>query len=341
MKNFLKAIKIGNLNIYPNIFLAPMAGITNKFFREIIISLSGCGLTFSELISSEAIIRNRKVSFEMMERASNEKIFAVQIYGYKPESMGEAAKIIEGEGLAEIIDINCGCPARKVVKHGAGSGLLKDLSLFEKIIDTVIKSVSLPVTVKMRSGFNEPVFLKAGKIAEELGVKWITLHPRLRSEMFSGKSRWEYIKELKESVDILVIGNGDIFSPLDGYRMFEKTGCDGVMIGRGITKNPFIIYELFKYLKGEEFEERRVKEKLAILLKLLWKIDKNLPLKAKTGEMKRFSTFFIHGFDGAANLRRYIYQQKEPTKILEFIEKLYNEYEVFYEEKNSNSPFKN
>ncbi len=325
MKNFLKQIEINGIKIYPNLFLAPMAGTTNKFFREIILSLGGCGLTFSELISSEAIIRNKEETFKLMERGNNEKVFAIQIYGYNPQSMSEAARIIEGEGLSEIIDINAGCPVRKVVKHGAGSGLLRDLNLFENVLNAVIKSVSLPVTVKIRSGFNTPVFLKAGKIAEELGVKWITLHPRLRSEMFSGKSNWENIRELKERVSIPVIGNGDVLTPEDAYKMFIETGCDGVMIGRGVTKNPFIFCDTYKFLEMGKFPERGFIEKIEILVKILKKLDQNLPDKAKAGEMKRFSTFFIHGFDGASKIRKHIYSEKDGKKILEIVEKLYNE----------------
>ncbi len=331
MKKYLKKLKIGKLEVYPNIFLAPMAGITTKYFREILISLGGCGLTFSELISSEALIRNGRDSFKMMERGRGEFPYAVQIYGFNPEHMGDAAKIIEDGGYGDLIDINAGCPARKVVKNGSGSALLKDLLLFERIITTVKKRISLPVSVKMRSGFNTPIFLEAGKIAENSGASFITLHPRLRSEMFSGKSNWEYIRELKESVSIPVVGNGDIFSPEDGVRMFEKTGCDAIMIGRGITRDPFLIKNTYDFLKSGSYLSASICEKIKILLKILDAIDKNYPDKAKCGEMKRYSSYFIHGFNGASKVRSHIYLQKKSGDIISFVKKLY---EKIKEEEN-------
>lgn len=245
---YLKKLKIGNVELENNILLAPMAGITDLPFRKI-AKKQGAGLVYTEMVSSKAIFHNDEKTKKLLNMQGEERPVAVQIFGSDVESMVYAAKYVEP--LADIIDINMGCPAPKVVKNGDGSKLLLNLDLAEKIIKNVVENVNKPVTVKMRKGWNNSniVAVEAAKRFEKAGASAITIHGRTREEYYSGNCDLDIIKQVKEAVNIPVIGNGDIRDVSSAIKMFEYTGVDGIMIGRATLGNPWIFKEIIQGLK--------------------------------------------------------------------------------------------
>lgn len=258
------SLKIGNSIFKNNVIPAPLAGYTDTAFRNILFEF-GCELTYSEMVSSEGLIRNHKTSFEMIDLSKDKSKVALQIFGSDPSHMAEAARMCEDKG-ASIIDINLGCPVKKVVKGFSGSALLKDLSLASKIISAVVKAVRIPVTVKSRSGWDQksqdPIALS--KMIEDSGANAIIIHPRTREQFFNGICDWTIIKTTKENVSIPVIGNGDVKSVQDISRMFNETKCDGVMIGREIIGNPWLFKEYFHKLEGKDFPQPTLTEKFNV-----------------------------------------------------------------------------
>ena len=248
---YLKKIKIGNVELENNIFLAPMAGITDLPFRKI-AKKQGASLVYTEMVSSKAIFHNDEKTKKLLNMQGEERPIAVQIFGSDVESMVYAAKYVEP--LADIIDINMGCPAPKVVKNGDGSKLLLNLDLAEEIVKEVVENVNKPVTVKMRKGWNNSniVAVEAAKRFEKAGASAITIHGRTREEYYSGSCDLEIIKRVKEAVSIPVIGNGDIKDVSSAIKMFEYTGVDGIMIGRATLGNPWIFREIIEGLKNED-----------------------------------------------------------------------------------------
>lgn len=245
---YLKKLKIGNVELENNILLAPMAGITDLPFRKM-AKKQGAGLVYTEMVSSKAIFHNDEKTKKLLNMQGEERPVAVQIFGSDVESMVYAAKYVEP--LADIIDINMGCPAPKVVKNGDGSKLLLNLDLAEKIIKNVVENVNKPVTVKMRKGWNNSniVAVEAAKRFEKAGASAITIHGRTREEYYSGNCDLDIIKQVKEAVNIPVIGNGDIRDVSSAIKMFEYTGVDGIMIGRATLGNPWIFKEIIQGLK--------------------------------------------------------------------------------------------
>ena len=242
-------MKIGNLDVENNVFLAPMAGTTNKVFR-IICRKMGCGLVYSEMVSAKGLVYNSKNNEKLLEIHDEERPTAIQIFGSEPDIMAEAARQIEKLPI-DIIDINMGCPVPKIVKNGEGSALMLKPELVGKIVRAVSDAVKIPVTIKIRKGFNNlnvnaPLI---AKIAEESGAKAVAVHGRTREQYYSGEADWDIIKEVKKTVQIPVIGNGDITSAKRAVQMIEHTNCDAVMIGRAAEGNPWIFRETNEYIK--------------------------------------------------------------------------------------------
>ena len=262
---YLRKLKIGDVVLENNIFLAPMAGITDRAFR-MMCKKYGAGLVCTEMVSSKGLFYGDDKTKLILNTQDERRPISMQIFGSEVNAMGYAASYVSN--MADILDINMGCPAPKVVKNGDGSRLLLDLELAEKIIKEVVSKSKVPVTVKIRKGWDSDniVAVEAAKIAERAGASAVIIHGRTRQEFYSGNADWEIIKKVKESVNIPVIGNGDIKSKEDAAEMFEKTNVDGIMIGRAAMGSPWIFEEIISYLKGEEVREISNKEKLEIML---------------------------------------------------------------------------
>ena len=262
---YLKKIKIGNVELDNNLILAPMAGVTNLPFR-IICEKFEPGMVCTEMASSKAIFYNDQKTRRLLNTEGEKRPISFQIFGSDEETMGYTAKYMSK--IADIIDINMGCPAPKVVKNGDGSKLLLDLEKAKRIMKVVVENSSVPVTVKIRKGWDKEniVAVQVAKIAEEVGILAITIHGRTRSEFYTGKADWDIIKEVKDSVKIPVIGNGDIVDEETAYQMFEKTGVDGIMIGRGSFGNPWIFRNIKHFLiTGEKLPSPTNSERLNII----------------------------------------------------------------------------
>ena len=256
-------MNIGTISLKNNVFLAPMAGITDLPFR-LICKENGCGLVFSEMVSAKGLYYKDKNTEKLLETHKDERPIAIQIFGSDPDIMAQSAKQIEEAG-ADIIDINMGCPTPKIVKNGDGAALMRNPALAGEIIGAVSKSVNIPVTVKIRKGWDESTVnaCELAVLAEKNGAKAITVHGRTRDQFYSGKADWNIIKEVKEAVRIPVIGNGDIKDPEDAEKMLDYTGCDAVMIGRAARGNPWIFKNILYYLeKGELLPEPSYEEKI-------------------------------------------------------------------------------
>ncbi len=299
---YLKKLKIGNVELENNILLAPMAGITDLPFR-LICKEFGPGLVYTEMISSKGLFYNDEKTKFLLDMKGEKRPVAVQIFGSDIESMKYAAEYISE--YADIIDINMGCPAPKVVKNGDGSRLLLDLELAEKIAKEVVKSAKVPVTIKMRIGWDNEniVAVEAAKIFEQAGISAITVHGRTRNEFYSGNADWNIIKKVKESINIPVIGNGDIKNPRDAKKMFEDTNVDGIMIGRASLGNPWIFRDIINELSGSEKKEISKEEKLDIIIKHINYAVEEKGENVAVKEMRKHIAGYIKNMKDASKYR--------------------------------------
>jgi tRNA-dihydrouridine synthase B len=271
--NYLeKAFNIGSVRIDPPLALAPMAEVTDMYYRSLIKELGGVGLVVSEFISSEGLTRKNDRSHQMLAFSEAERPVAIQIYGGDPDRMHEAAAIVEAEGV-DIVDINMGCPVKKVVNSGAGSGMLKDFDKAARTVEKIVKRVKIPVTVKVRKGWETDNVLPLLKRFEEIGVASIAIHGRTRAESYTGASDWAYIQYVKENLGIPVFGNGDVKTPEDAVRMFETSGVDGVMIGRAALHNPFIFRDIHAHVTGAPLMGNEVEHRIDAMQRYLSKIE--------------------------------------------------------------------
>ena len=317
---YIKKLKIGNVELENNIILAPMAGVTNLPFRTICKKF-GPGMVCTEMASSRAMFHNDQKTKRLFNTEGEKRPISFQVFGSDEESMEYATKYMND--FADIIDINMGCPAPKVVKNGDGSKLLLDLDKAKSVMETVVKAAKVPVTVKIRKGWDKDhiVAVEVAKIAEEVGVSAITVHGRTRTEFYTGKSDWEIIKKVKESVNIPVIGNGDVVDEETAYEMFEKTGVDGIMIGRGSFGNPWIFRNIKYYLETKEkLEPPTNEEKLEVIKKHI-----NLAIEEKgeeiaIKELRKHISWYTKNLKNSSEFRNRmnkIETKKELENILE------------------------
>lgn len=315
-------MKIKDLTLKTPLVIAPMAGITDYPFRQILREYTD-GLIYTEMISDKGLNYENKKTLEMIKITDNERPISLQLFGGDVQSIVKAATYIDQNSNCDMIDINMGCPVKKVLKTGGGSDLLKDPKRVYDIVSSVVKAVKKPVTVKMRAGFDQENinYLEIGQLIEKAGASAITLHGRTRSQLYQGKANWEYIKDLKANVNIPVIGNGDINSVDDAVHMLAETNCDGIMIGRGILGNPFLAREIEHYLKTKErLAPPTADEKIMVALKHLKLSVDYYGEKNGVVQMRSHGAWYLKGLPNNANARRLINQAEsyqEMKKVFE------------------------
>ncbi|MFV0389173.1 MAG: tRNA dihydrouridine synthase DusB [Pyrinomonadaceae bacterium] len=312
--------KIRDIEINPPLVLSPMAGVTDYSFRRLLKRRGGVGLTVSEFVSVEGMTRNSPQSKRMMRFQEFERPFAVQIFGANPARMAMAAEMAEEVG-ADILDINCGCPAPKVVKKGGGSGLLRELPLLETILTEVKNAISIPLTLKLRAGFSDSDIncVEIAKLAEQCGVEHIALHGRTREQRYQGLADWNLVKQIKRAVSIPVSGNGDVTSVENALERFEQTGCDGILIGRGAMQNPWLFRQIEDALRNREVYQPTLEEKQSVLLEFFEYLIEDMPEKSALGKMKQLAGQFTKGLRGGAKFRQTLYHSHSAEEILENI----------------------
>jgi len=314
---------IGDVHIDPPVLMAPLAGVTDSVFRQLAREY-GAGLVFSEMISAQGLIHGGQKTLQLMAFTSRERPIGVQLFGCDPQAMARAAQIA-GRHKPDLIDLNFGCPARKVVGHNRGSALLRDLDLLERIVRSVTSAVDRPVTAKIRSGWDRRsiVAVEVAQICAGCGAAAVTVHPRTRLQGFSGHSDWDLIAKVKKAVDIPVIGNGDIGHPEDGLRMVRETGCDAVMIGRGALGRPWLLEQTAELLAGKQpGPEPDVDERIELCLRHARQQVAARGQYTGIRQMRKHFGWYTRGFPGAARLRSVLVTQKR----LEDVERVFREY---------------
>lgn len=324
--------KIGNVEIKNQVVLAPMAGISNPSYMKICEEM-GVGYAVTELISAEAIVRNNKKTLEMLNGIDKLNIpVAVQIFGSNPNTMAKASKMLIDLYQIRLIDINMGCPVPKVaLKSQAGSALLKNPEKIRSIVSSVVKAVRIPVTVKIRSGWDEAHInaLEVAKVIEEAGAEAICVHARTRSQGYSGKADWQIIKAVKESVSIPVIGNGDVTSPELALQMLEETGCDAVMIGRGILGNPWLIKQCVEYLEKKSYHSVVSNlEKVKMMKKHFEMLKEDKNEKVALLEIRTNILYYLRGMPKGKEIKQQVCCSKSEEELLSLL----NKYEIYLKE---------
>ena len=317
--------KIGNIEIKNRIVLAPMAGISNTSYRKIIKEM-GAGLIYAEMVSDKALVYSNEKTFDLLKMDEMERPITQQIFGSDLESFVEAAKIIEEKMHPDIIDINMGCPVPKVaIRAQAGSALLKNPDKVYEIVKAVVNSVNVPVTVKIRSGWDEKNInaVEIAKKCEEAGACAIAIHARTRSQGYSGKANWDIIRQVKEAVSIPVIGNGDVLTCYDAKRMLDETNCDAVMIGRGVLGNPWLIKECVEYLENnKEPQEVSFIEKVDMMKKHYTLLTQDKNEKLALLEIRSHIIWYLKGMPKSKEIKNQICQSKTTEEMFNII----NEY---------------
>ena len=301
-------LKIGDVILNSNVVLAPMAGVTNSAFKQIVRGQSDC-LLCTEMVNDKAIIHGNEKTLKMVEIQTGEHPVAVQLFGSEVDSMVKAAKYLDKHTTADIIDINMGCPAPKITKNMAGSKILQNSELLFDILKSVVEACDKPVTVKMRLGWDENSIniVENAILAEKAGVAAIFIHGRTTKQFYSGTANWEYIKEVKKHVKIPVIGNGDIDSPEKAKKLMEYSNVDGVMVGRAALGNPFIIKSIEEYLKtGELIEEPTIHERVQLAIDHLDKLILLLGEHIAVLQMRSHASWYVKGIYGATDIKKYI-----------------------------------
>ena len=309
-------MKLGHYDFGVPVFLAPLAGVTDKAFRETVRAVGG-EYVWTEMISDKALTYLNSRTLNMLDLSGEAEPRIVQLFGSDPDTMARAA-LLAIQCNANVIDINMGCPMHKIVKNGEGSALLRDLPRAQAIASAVVQAVNVPVTVKIRLGWNddEIVAINLAKGLESVGVQMLTVHARTREQFYSGHADWKWIRRVKKEVNIPVIGNGDVFKPEDAVRLIEQTGCDGVMIGRGALGNPWIIARTQYLLKnGRVLPEPLIEERIQVALQHFERVLSYKGERIGLNEMRKHAVWYIKGVRKAAQLRDEIMQTRAPEEM--------------------------
>jgi tRNA-dihydrouridine synthase B len=316
----MKPFKIRDIEISPPLVLSPMAGVTDVPFRALLKRRGGVGLTVSEFISVEGLTRNNPKSKRQMRFHEYERPFAVQIFGGQPGRMAMAAEMAQEVG-ADILDVNCGCPAPKVVKHGGGSGLLRDLPRLETILKEIKKVITIPLTVKIRAGFYDSHrnAVEVARMAEACGAEHIALHGRTKEQAYKGLADWDLVRQVKEAVSVPVSGSGDVVNIEGAFKRWRETNCDGILIGRGAMANPWIFRQIEETLEGREPFQPTLDDKREVLIEYFDLLRADMPEFAAIGRMKQLAGQFTKGLHGGARFRQVIYHSHTVTEVLDRI----------------------
>lgn len=316
---YIVGMQIGNLNLKGRVISAPLAGVSNRPFRLMALA-HRAALVYTEMISAEGLIRYQKRTEEMVRFGDDERPIGVQLFGANPDSMQQAARITAEKYQPDLIDINFGCPVKKVVNKNGGAAVLKDLILTAEIIRAVVEGAEkIPVTIKIRTGWDEAnsVYLEAGRLAEAAGAKAVTLHARSRSRGFAGAADWSAIARLKEAVGITVIGNGDVVTPQDARRMLDETGCDLVMVGRAAMGNPYLYEAMHHYVEtGELQPEPGLEERIDMACRHAELLADEYGQERGAIKMRKYLGWYVKGFPGASSLRPLLFQVESTADIV-------------------------
>ena len=319
-------LQIGAVPIAPATVLAPMAGVTDTVFRRFIRNLGGCGLMMTEFTSADGLARMREAKARRyLTFYGNERPISAQLFGSDPITLADAARVVQDLGF-DLVDLNLGCPSKRVVKCNGGSGLLRDLPQIKVIFDAVRKAVTIPFTVKFRAGWSEQelVFLQLAKLAEDSGLNAVAMHARTREQGYSGQANWKWIADLKQTVKIPVIGNGDIRTPEDAAAMVAHTGCDAVMIGRSAASNPWIFRQIEQYTATGRYDDPTDQDRYDMIRMYFRMLIEN-DTQGAEGKMKQFASWFTHGVPGGAILRKAVYEAKRRDSILQAVDRFFEE----------------
>ncbi len=316
----MKSFKIRDIEINPPLVLSPMAGVTDYSFRRMAKRCGGIGLTVSEFISVEGLTRNNPKAKRQMRFWEEERPFAVQIFGGQVERMALAAETAQEVG-ADILDINCGCPAPKVVKNGGGSGLLRDLPRLETILKEVKKAITIPLTLKLRAGYTDSTIncIEVAKMAEQCGVEHIQLHGRTKEQGYKGLANWDLVREMKKVVGIPVSGSGDVVTVEGALKKWRETNCDGILIGRGAMQNPWIFRQIEDVLADREPFQPTLQDKQTVLLEYFELLREDMPELPAIGKMKQLAGQFTKGLIGGAHFRQTLYHSHSVEEVLDNI----------------------
>jgi tRNA-dihydrouridine synthase B len=319
-------VQIGPVRVAPPLWLAPMAGVTDRDFRLIVRRIGGVGVVSMEFISSRAIVSGNQKTRELMYFSEEERPLAIQIYGSDVATMREAALVVE-ELRPDICDINMGCPANKVLKGCAGAALMGDLGLAERIVRAVRDVLTIPLTVKFRLGLDDcrRNYLELGRVCEANGVAAVAMHARTARQMYSGEADWSHLARLKEHLGIPVIGNGDVREPEDALRLMAATGCDGVMVGRGATRNPWIFRQIAAQIAGSGIPAATVVERRALILDHFQRVAERESSAFAMHKLRKFTGWYTHGLPNGRRLRQEINQLPDVASFLAAVEAFLDE----------------
>ncbi len=318
-------LRLGPVTVDPPLFLAPMAGVTDRDFRLIVRRIGGVGVVAMEFVSSQAIVNGNQKTRELMFFSAEERPLAIQIYGSDAATMAEAARVVEELG-ADVCDINMGCPANKVLKGCAGAALMGDPGLARRIVREVRRAISMPLTVKFRLGLDDGRrnYLELGRICEAEGAAAVAMHARTARQMFAGEADWSHLARLKETLSIPVIGNGDVRDPEDALRLLAETGCDGVMIGRGATRNPWLFRQIAARLGGGRFSEPTLADRRELILGHFRLVAEREPSRYALHKLRKFTGWYTHGLPHGRQLRQEINQLPNVPSFLAAVERFFD-----------------